>query len=109
MSTNEPSSGGTPDEEAGLYAEAGDLHRRGRPDEALPLLQRLLQRSPDDVAARFALAVCLTDLGRAPEAQASLRRVLDSEPRHHLAAYRLGRILQAEGATGKPPRPTDWS
>jgi hypothetical protein len=101
MIVNEPSPGGTPDEEAGLYEEAGELHRRGRPDEALLLLQRLLQRSPDDVAARFALAVCLTDLGRAPEAQANLRRVLDSEPRHHLAAYRLGRILQAEGASGE--------
>ncbi|MFF1641683.1 hypothetical protein ACFVXA_29455 [Streptomyces sp. NPDC058246] len=42
MIVNEPSPGGTPDEEAGLYEEAGELHRRGRPDEALLLLQRLL-------------------------------------------------------------------
>jgi hypothetical protein len=56
----------------------------------------LLQRAPGDFAARYALAICLTDLARFPEARVQFRRVLDDDPRHHQAAYRLGRLLQAD-------------
>ncbi|WP_328446624.1 tetratricopeptide repeat protein [Streptomyces sp. NBC_00386] len=79
-----------------LYERASDLHQRGRPEEAIPLLQELLQREPDDVAARYALGICLTDTGKHAEAQVQFRRVVDSDPRHHQASYRLGRLLQVD-------------
>jgi tetratricopeptide (TPR) repeat protein len=79
-----------------LYEQASDLHRRGRPEEALPLLRQLLQDDPDHIAARYAYGICLTDTGRTGEAQTQFRRLLDGDPRHYEAAYRLGRLLQAE-------------
>ncbi|GGO96404.1 tetratricopeptide repeat protein [Wenjunlia tyrosinilytica] len=79
-----------------LYERASDLHRRGRPEEALPLLRELLEQEPDDVAGRYAFGICLTDTGRHAEAQVQFRRVLDGDPRHYQAAYRLGRLLQAD-------------
>ncbi|WP_285585305.1 tetratricopeptide repeat protein [Herbidospora sp. NBRC 101105] len=79
------------------YTRASELRRRGRPQEAIPLLEGFLETAPGDVAARYALAVCLTDLGRTAEAAAQLLRVLDRMPGHYEAAYRLGRVLQADG------------
>lgn len=84
-------------DEGVLYERASDLHRRGRPEEAIPLLQELLQEAPDDLAARYAYGICLTDTGRHAEAQVQFRRVLDGDQRHYQAAYRLGRLLQADG------------
>ncbi|MFF0448899.1 tetratricopeptide repeat protein [Streptomyces sp. NPDC004609] len=82
--------------DSSLYERASDLHRRGRPEEALPLLEELLREEPDDVAGRYAFGICLTDTGRTAEAQVQFRRVLDHDPRHYQAAYRLGRLLQAD-------------
>ncbi|MFE6848515.1 tetratricopeptide repeat protein [Streptomyces sp. NPDC057686] len=84
-------------DEGALYERASDLHRRGRPEEAIPLLQELLQEAPDDLAARYAYGICLTDTGRHAEAQVQFRRVLDGDQRHYQATYRLGRLLQADG------------
>ncbi|OHV44773.1 hypothetical protein BBK14_30700 [Parafrankia soli] len=94
---DEDQPGGSGDDAGALYAQANDLHRRGRPEEALAVLDRLLRDDPDHVAARYARAICLVDVGRPAEAPAQLRRVLDSEPGHYEAAYRLGRLLQADG------------
>lgn len=79
-----------------LYERASDLHRRGRPEEAVPLLHELLRQEPEHVAARYALGICLTDTGRHGEAQVQFRRLLDSDSQHYQAAYRLGRLLQAD-------------
>ncbi|GHA48965.1 hypothetical protein GCM10010329_84100 [Streptomyces spiroverticillatus] len=79
-----------------LYERAGDLHRRGRPEEALVLLQEHLQQHPGDLAARYALGICLTDTARHAEARVQFRRTLDDDPRHYQAAYRLGRLLEAD-------------
>ncbi|MEU5433551.1 tetratricopeptide repeat protein [Streptomyces sp. NPDC020719] len=79
-----------------LYEKASDLHRRGRPEEAIPLLRELLGELSEDVGGRYALGVCLTDAGKTSEVQAPFRRVLDIEPTHYQAAYRLGRLLQAD-------------
>ncbi|MEO3859727.1 tetratricopeptide repeat protein [Acrocarpospora sp. B8E8] len=92
MSEQSTEDGGVPSP----FEQASDLHRRGRPDEALVVLEGVLRGSPDDIAARYAMGICLTDLGRAAEAQPQFRRVLDAEPRHYEAAYRLGRLLQAD-------------
>ncbi|MGW4030990.1 tetratricopeptide repeat protein [Streptomyces sp. NPDC004838] len=83
-------------EDGAVYARASDLHRRGRPEEALPLLEELLRQEPDHVAARYAYGICLTDTGRHGEARVQFRRILDGDPRHYEAAYRLGRLLQAD-------------
>jgi tetratricopeptide (TPR) repeat protein len=83
-------------DDGSLYERASDLHRRGRPEEAVPLLQELLRQEPEHVAARYALGICLTDTGRHGEARVQFRRLLDGDSRHYEAAYRLGRLLQAD-------------
>nr|MDT0515705.1 tetratricopeptide repeat protein [Streptomyces sp. DSM 41633] len=83
-------------DDGSLYDQASALHRRGRPEAAVPLLQELLRQEPEHLAARYALGICLTDTGRYGEAQAQFRRLLDDDPQHYEASYRLGRLLQAD-------------
>ncbi|MCK9904746.1 hypothetical protein CC117_33335 [Parafrankia colletiae] len=93
---NDDQSGTIEADGAALYQQASELDRRGRPEEALIVLDQLLEDQPDHLEARFARALCLVEVDRSAEALTQLRRVLDSEPGHYKAAYHLGRILEAE-------------
>lgn len=46
--------------------------QEGKPQEALQLMTRLLERSPGDLAARVRLAEALTDAGLLPDAQRAI-------------------------------------
>jgi tetratricopeptide (TPR) repeat protein len=59
----------------------GRLHlARGRPDEAVPPLERLLEQSPDDPAANLVLARALAAAGRHLEASERYSRAIDHAP-----------------------------
>ena len=59
----------------------GRIHLvRGRPEEAVPPLERLLEQSPDDPAANLVLARALAATGRHLEASERYSRAIDYAP-----------------------------
>lgn len=67
----------TPARRAGLGLA---LTLAGRPEEAVPLLERLTEEHPDHVAAWNNLGVARAAAGRFEEARAALRRALELDP-----------------------------
>ena len=62
------------------YYEGAALTRQGKPDEAIPVLERLVQRASDPTlagAARALLANAYADAGRTDDAIATLRALAD--------------------------------
>lgn len=72
-------------------------HSRGRTDEAIALLERLLALQPDDVAALNDLGNLLREAGRFEEAAAAFRVLLHRRPRDAVARINLGVVLQDQG------------
>ncbi|MBU2503187.1 tetratricopeptide repeat protein [bacterium] len=70
------------------------LHRCGRHDEALTVLQEGLQRHPGFQAGLVVLGRVLLDLGRPDDAVAALDRVLDEDPENCSA---LGMLVEEAG------------
>lgn len=62
------------------FEEASELINRGKPDEALPMLVRLLEFNPYHSRTRLALAEALGDLGRAADALDELIEGLRIDP-----------------------------
>jgi tetratricopeptide (TPR) repeat protein len=80
------------------FAElAFELERRGRPEEALPLLTRCEAIAPGRVDVDILRGVLLEDLGRSAAAESVFRRVLTVEPQNLDAKYRLGVALLRQG------------
>lgn len=75
------------------------LDDAGRPDAALPHLQRALELKPDFPETLNSLANVLNQLGRAAEAQPLLERALRLQPRFAEAHNTLGVTLMTLGRT----------
>lgn len=87
-----------PSEAAGaLLSQASAEHRQGRTGAALALLEQALRLRPDDPEIHNAYGICLTDTGRFREAQSEFGQVLILNHGHVEAAYRLARLLDADG------------
>ncbi len=77
-----------------------ELAMAGRPDEALPHLQRSVEINPENFKARTNLARALAALGRYDEALVHLKTVLTQAPGHRAALDVVCGIFER---TGKPP------
>jgi tetratricopeptide (TPR) repeat protein len=69
----------------------------GRPDDALPHIERTLALRPDYPEALNNLGNCLTQLKRPGEALAPLERAIQLQPRYAAAHNNLGAALMALG------------
>src|SRR5205823_4567417 len=74
---------------------------QGKPEEALPLLERTVERCErsDTVhhAPRLLLAETLLSLGRLDAAELHFRNVLDTDPQNVRAHFGLGQIAYSRG------------
>lgn len=73
------------------------LHRIGRCDEAVPLLQRYLEAVPRDHAARGILGDCLFRQGKYHDAEKSIRLFLKAYPESKSGRRILNQIQAKEG------------
>ncbi|WP_420004070.1 tetratricopeptide repeat protein [Arenibacterium sp. LLYu02] len=65
----------------------------GRPDQAVPLLERATVEMPDTALLQYNLANALRSLSRHSEARAQYERALDLKPDLHEARGNLGQLL----------------
>ncbi len=79
---------------------AWDLLARGKRDEAVVLLRKLIQQRPVDADARLLLGSILTESGDHSEAVVQLREAVRLRPRSAAAHNGLGEALKAAGETG---------
>ena len=71
----------------------------GRPDAALPHIERTIALRPDYPEALNNLGNCLRQLGRPGEAVVPLKRAIQLQPRYAVAHNNLGTVLMALGRT----------
>jgi len=76
------------------------LERSGRPADAVPPLERLLERRPDHREARLRLAVSLARLGRTEAAREHLRRVVWAADRSWMTVVAYQELARFELAAG---------
>jgi tetratricopeptide (TPR) repeat protein len=62
------------------YQTAVSLVQQGRFDLALPLVQRILERSPGDLKARNLMGIALSAAGRREEANEHFKKLLEADP-----------------------------
>lgn len=80
-----------------MSGKAAALLGLGRHEDALPLLERVIERRPEDATTRFNYAVALAALGRPDAAVEALRDLLTRYPHHSRARFNLALLLQASG------------
>jgi len=78
---------------------AASRRLQGHPDEALTLLQQIVESGGDDVSTAYERALCLAATGRGDDAITVLRQLLEDEPGHPQAWRTLGDQLVASGDT----------
>jgi len=69
----------------------------GRTDEAIEVLEAVVERAPDDLRARDELARLCRHVGRREEARAHLERILDQDPDNVPALNMLSTVHREEG------------
>lgn len=80
-----------------LFQRAFESHRRGRPDEALPVYEVLLRHLPAEPELRRLIGAACLDLGRREDAIGQLRVCLALAPGHAMALSGLGSALRSLG------------
>lgn len=78
-------------------AEAADMVRNGRLDDAIAGLDRAVLAAPGDARLGFERAALLHEAGRAEAAEAAYRGVLALRPGHVAAMINLGALLGEQG------------
>ena len=73
---------------------------RGRPDEAVALMERVLRVDPGNLEARIMLADFLAHAGRLEEAIAHYRAIARDEPADATTLYGLADVLRRRGDLG---------
>jgi len=80
------------------YWHATALRQLGRPAEAIPMFQAVLQRQPRFLEARFGLGDTQQDAGQATAAEASYRALVSEDPIHYPGVWNnLGLMLLMNG------------
>jgi Flp pilus assembly protein TadD len=81
----------------GGRAQAEADVRQGRPERAIPVLEKILAASPKDLKARNLLGIALLNAGRGAEAEAQFRAALRVDPNFVPALKNLAVSEMAEG------------
>ena len=79
------------------FAQATALHRAGRPEQAVPLYRRALERTPGFVGGWCNLGIALKQAGRMGEALAAYRRAIELDPGSADAQFNLALALNEIG------------
>jgi adenylate cyclase len=88
---------GRPEEAIGLLKIAirlSPIRMVGRSEEAIPLLEKVLQHNQNDMFAHLELAATYVELGREEDAKAEAAEVLRIDPKFSLESYRKGRLYK---------------
>ncbi|GMU21324.1 MAG: hypothetical protein AMXMBFR13_14170 [Phycisphaerae bacterium] len=88
---------GAADDPDVMSGKATALLGLDRYEDALPLMERVIERRPDDATTRFNYAIALTALGRRDPAVQALKDLLTGSPHHSRARFNLALLLQASG------------
>lgn len=83
-------------------AQAADLIRNGRKEEARPILARYLQSHDDSVAGWLLMSMCISERARQIDC---LNQVLRLQPDHSLARSRLAKLSSGTGPVSTWPAP----
>jgi tetratricopeptide (TPR) repeat protein len=78
-------------------AKALELFQQGRLKDAIPELQKSLEKTPSDVEVRLHLAFAYDRLGSTDDAIAEYRRVIELEPNSYFAHNNLGVLYDKRG------------
>ena len=87
--------------DAGLYARAIALHREGRTEESLQLMDDLLKRTPNDLFLLDGYAQILYESGQLDAAQKAYERITAAMPDAPLALTGLAQTYVAKGDVDK--------
>ena len=87
-----------------LRREAANLHRAGRPLDALLVLRALVQQEPQDFGAQYNLGFTLQHLLRWDEAIAAYQRAIALNPEFADAHVNLGSCCQHQGRYAEAER-----
>lgn len=79
-------------------AKALELFQQGRLKDAIPELQKSLQKNSNDVDVRLHLAFAYDRLGSTDDAIAEYRRVIELEPNSYFANNNLGVLYDKKGS-----------
>src|SRR6266851_10212901 len=71
------------------YTAAAFYVRQGRPEAAIPLLNKILSASSSDLKARNLLGIALMSSGHRGEATVQFKKALHVDPRFHPALKNL--------------------
>jgi tetratricopeptide (TPR) repeat protein len=85
------------DDPKDLFVAASVFLKSTRQDEAIPLLQKYLDKYPDDPAAWVGLGLGYEDQKNFPEAQKAFESALKADPKFAEAEYQLGVIIEVSG------------
>jgi tetratricopeptide (TPR) repeat protein len=82
-----------------LFIIADVLIKNTRQDEAIPLLEKYLEKFPNDARAWVGLGLGYEDKKQFPEAQKAFERALEADPKFAEAEYQLGVLTGVSGDT----------
>jgi len=85
------------DQPQDLFVAASIFLKNTRQDEAVPLLEKYLEKVPDDPRAWVGLGVGYEDEKRFPDAQKAFERALQADPKYADAEYQLGILISLNG------------
>lgn len=85
------------DDPKDLFVAASVFLKSTRQDEAIPLLQKYLDKYPDDPAAWVGLGLGYEDQKKFPDAQRAFESALKADPKFAEAEYQLGVITEVSG------------
>lgn len=87
-----------------LFVAASVFLKSTRQDEAIPLLQKYLEKYSDDPAAWVGLGLGYEDQKKFPEAQKAFESALKADPKFAEAEYQLGVITEVAGNSAEASR-----
>jgi len=85
------------DEPQDLFVAASVMLKNRRQDEAVPLLEKYLEKFPEDPRAWVGVGVGYEDEKRFADAQKAFERALEVDPKFAEAEYQLGTLLSLSG------------